>query len=309
MEAINYNVFLSWSGQQSKMVAEFLKELIEDVVYGSKVYFSDKDIKTGEDWRASIDEAIKSSIFGFVIMTKENQNSSWLNYEAGSLASEFDKRVSALLVNISGEELGDHPLKKYQFDFFNQEKLPNIIEDIAYKIEGSSHDKSRTLKLIESQKKVINDKIKTLLDYLPSEKITKENSLLDKIYSSLINQQNIINDIKYQQSLMNRRIELINTRDKNKSEYEYSIRISIERNENLDFEKSLEIIKKLLYEAKIDYSRLQLLPSTTECIYFNLKPLRQSKHELNVLRELISAGDYKINVDVVYIPTYKEIAG
>ena len=56
------------------------------VVQTSEVFVSDVDLKPGEEWFSAIRKALGSSAVGLVIVTPENKDEAWLNYEAGGMA-------------------------------------------------------------------------------------------------------------------------------------------------------------------------------------------------------------------------------
>jgi hypothetical protein len=102
------NVFLSWSGDASRAVAEALVEWLPDVMQAIKPFMSE-NIPKGEAGLEEIRNNIALAEFGVICVAGGNQDSTWLNYEAGGLASRFQeqrfRRVSPYLLDISPGKL------------------------------------------------------------------------------------------------------------------------------------------------------------------------------------------------------------
>lgn len=84
-------VFISWSGERSKSVAESLADWLPNVFQGLKVWMSDKDIGAGQRWSQELTQELESSNFGIVCLTPENLKSEWLLFEAGALSKAMKK--------------------------------------------------------------------------------------------------------------------------------------------------------------------------------------------------------------------------
>jgi hypothetical protein len=83
-------VFISWSGDKSRDVALALRDWLPGVINSIEPFVSAKDIYAGTRWQAEIASQLDSTNFGIVCVTKDNQLSSWLNFEAGALAKAVD---------------------------------------------------------------------------------------------------------------------------------------------------------------------------------------------------------------------------
>ena len=79
-------VFLSWSGESSKEMADALKPWLADVVPGLSVWMSDHDLEAGAAWGTELHEQLKRADFGILCVTRDNVNAPWMLYEAGALA-------------------------------------------------------------------------------------------------------------------------------------------------------------------------------------------------------------------------------
>ena len=79
-------VFLSWSGEKSRAVAEALREWLPKVLQEVEPLMSSEDISAGVRWQYLISEALEGSSVGILCVTRENQSAPWLNFEAGAIA-------------------------------------------------------------------------------------------------------------------------------------------------------------------------------------------------------------------------------
>jgi len=99
-------VFISWSGDLSKQVAELLREWIKDVLQGTETWISTEDIDKGSLWFGDISGQLSETSVGILCLTRENMTSPWILFEAGALAKGLSKsRVCPLLVNLKYADL------------------------------------------------------------------------------------------------------------------------------------------------------------------------------------------------------------
>lgn len=87
-------LFLCWSGQRSKQVAEALKEYFETIFRAQKwtepeprVAMSETLIDKGAPWSAQLLKDLKNARAGIVCLTPENRSSAWLHFEGGAIAT------------------------------------------------------------------------------------------------------------------------------------------------------------------------------------------------------------------------------
>jgi len=83
---VEMQVFISWSGQQSKNLARIIRRWILTVVPESRPWTSDVDLDPGKQWQPELSKQLKSSRLGIVCVTPDNVGAPWLLFEAGALA-------------------------------------------------------------------------------------------------------------------------------------------------------------------------------------------------------------------------------
>ncbi|WP_052572779.1 TIR domain-containing protein [Haloferula sp. BvORR071] len=79
-------VFLSWSGERSKQIAEFLDVWLPSVVQAVQPWISTRHIDGGAAWFGDISEQLTEVTVGIVCLTKENLDKPWILFESGALA-------------------------------------------------------------------------------------------------------------------------------------------------------------------------------------------------------------------------------
>jgi len=82
-------VFISWSGERSKYIAENLRNWIPKVIQAVYPWMSEGDIASGARWSAEIAKELEETKVGIICITPENQDGKWLMFEAGALSKTF----------------------------------------------------------------------------------------------------------------------------------------------------------------------------------------------------------------------------
>ena len=99
-------VFISWSGDSSKQVAEALRDWLPTVIQAVKPWVSAADIEKGETWFTSIQTSLtESKGMGIFCLTSDNLAAPWLAFEAGALASQDRGRVATFLFNVDADSM------------------------------------------------------------------------------------------------------------------------------------------------------------------------------------------------------------
>ena len=108
-------VFMSWSGEVSREVAENLATFIEHVVRGINTFISSHDVDAGERWETRVSEELEQTHHAILCITRKNQESTWLNYEAGALGKLLGRsKVIPYTLGFHPGEMGVGPLSRFQ---------------------------------------------------------------------------------------------------------------------------------------------------------------------------------------------------
>lgn len=123
-------VFISWSGDLSKKVAEVLSTWLEDVLQGTKAWLSEADIDKGKIWFGAITEQLSDTGVGILCLTLENRYSPWILFEAGALSKGLsESRVCPFLIDLQHGDLWP-PLSQFNGTLPNKEDVLKLVKTI-----------------------------------------------------------------------------------------------------------------------------------------------------------------------------------
>jgi TIR domain len=107
-------VFISWSGERSKILAQAFRDWLPLVLHFVEPWVSDSDIEAGDRWALDVAKELEASNFGVICLTSENVASPWILFESGALSKSLqDGRVVPLLLDIDFKDLTG-PLAQFQ---------------------------------------------------------------------------------------------------------------------------------------------------------------------------------------------------
>lgn len=125
-------VFICWSGERSRLVAETLHDWLKSVIQELKPFLSTQDIRTGKRWIPEIASQLAETKFGILCLTRDNLDSPWLNFEAGALSKTVDFRTFVCPYLIGGllpTEVPD-PLGQFQSNLADKEGTQKLLKTI-----------------------------------------------------------------------------------------------------------------------------------------------------------------------------------
>lgn len=114
-------LFISWSGEFSRKVAECLSVWIPTIIQTVEVFYSPDDIAKGENWGNRLSEELEQSNFGIVCLTPENVLAPWIHFEAGRC---LRLQIPGYLLSCSGST---HPMSKARLPGFKIPRLTAMI--------------------------------------------------------------------------------------------------------------------------------------------------------------------------------------
>ncbi len=122
-------VFISWSGDRSRAVADVLRRWFPSVLQAVRPYFSPDDVAKGSRWSSEIAKELEASRLGLLVITPENQEAPWLLFEAGALAKNLE-RSKVCPVLFGGMEPTDvkGPLVQFQAAQFSRDEMKRVIK-------------------------------------------------------------------------------------------------------------------------------------------------------------------------------------
>jgi len=143
-------VFISWSGDRSKKVAELLDDWIQCVIQAVNPWMSSKDIDRGALWFTEITDQLSNTSIGIVCLTKENKNKPWILFEAGALAKGLSSnRVCTFLIDLVATDL-ENPLAQFNHTFPEKESVWELARTINISLKENALKESVLLKVFET---------------------------------------------------------------------------------------------------------------------------------------------------------------
>ena len=129
-------VFLSWSGQRSRELAQFLNDWLPKVIQAVEPWMSE-DIEKGDRWQPVMDETLESTQFGIFCLTTENISEPWINFEAGAITKQArESRGWTVLVDLTPGEVPP-PLGKFQHTTLDRENVRKLLGAINGALKSS----------------------------------------------------------------------------------------------------------------------------------------------------------------------------
>ena len=123
-------VFLSWSGNRSKEVANLVSDWLCCVIQASRPWVSTRDLDRGSLWFGEINDQLKDTTVGIICLTQENKSRPWILFEAGALAKGLSTaRVCTLLVDLEPKDIED-PLAQFNHTLPNRESVLGLVRTL-----------------------------------------------------------------------------------------------------------------------------------------------------------------------------------
>lgn len=106
-------IFLSWSGERSRLMAVALRTWLRQVLQCSQPFMSEHDLEAGINWGRRIAEELRDTTFGVLCLTPENLERPWVLFEAGALSKTIERcHVCPFVLDIEPHQV---PLPLGQF--------------------------------------------------------------------------------------------------------------------------------------------------------------------------------------------------
>jgi len=181
-------IFISWSGERSRLTAELLNNWIQCVLQAVDPWLSSKDIDRGSLWFTEITSQLSNTHNGIVCLTKSNINQPWILFESGALAKGLSSnRVYTFLIDLNPEEVKD-PLAQFNHTKPNKDSVYQLIRTINNGLDKLSLSENILSNVFETYwpqfEKAFANILKNTTDEEIKEKRPKDD-LLSEILSSV----------------------------------------------------------------------------------------------------------------------------
>lgn len=149
-----HNLFICWSGERSKRVAEVLHGWLDGLYEGGEIKpFWSGEIDKGSLWHEALTNSLAEVKAGILCLTPENLDSKWLHFEAGMLAQKTRSRpddpgagpddgdrptLFPVFFGVGGNGLSG-PLSHWQLTRLHERSdVERLVQGILYSLGGGS---------------------------------------------------------------------------------------------------------------------------------------------------------------------------
>jgi hypothetical protein len=131
-------IFISWSGERSRQVADLLSNWIQCVLQAVDPWLSSKDIDRGSLWFSEITNQLSNTHNGIVCLTKSNLDKPWILFESGALAKGLNSsRVYTFLIDLTSNDVKD-PLAQFNHTLPTKDGVYQLVRTINNSLEPNA---------------------------------------------------------------------------------------------------------------------------------------------------------------------------
>jgi hypothetical protein len=181
-------IFISWSGERSKKVAELLDDWIQCVIQAVDPWMSSKDIDRGALWFTEITDQLASTSIGIVCLTKENRNKPWILFESGALAKGLtSNRVCTFLIDLAPTDL-ENPLAQFNHTFPVRDSVWELVRTINLSLKENALKESVLSKVFDTYWVQFENDFKEIIASTPETEVTtkrKDNDIMLDVLSTV----------------------------------------------------------------------------------------------------------------------------
>ncbi|APG27273.1 hypothetical protein A7E78_05105 [Syntrophotalea acetylenivorans] len=172
-------VFLSWSGQRARALAEVLRDWLPEVLQAVQPWLSPEDIPLGPHWASEIAHRLENADAGIICLTQENVHPRWLRFEAEALSSSLTAPLSIYALDLIPADIGG-PLSPFQCAIAKKESTYRLIDSLNT-LSGKYMMTEENLKRVfEIQWPVLEDLLRSVSELKTEEKDNKKHKSFEE---------------------------------------------------------------------------------------------------------------------------------
>ena len=269
IEDKSMKVFISWSGELSKLVAKELTEWLPSIIQSVEVFYSPEDIQKGENWDSRITKELEECKYGIVCLTKENVSAPWIHFEAGALSKSLDSHTSALMVDVVTSDI-QGPLSRFQATRCEKDDFYQLVCGI-----NDASDNKISEKVLKNSFEAIWDKLEIKISAV-IKKYSKNNKESNKEKNREANDilEELLQLSRKQDAILNNPVKLF---PESYFEYLYNQFVTNENSHSLDELSDFfnYLVRKMLVEIEKDNADIAI----NVCIVI-INFIRKNKRDL-----------------------------
>lgn len=193
-------VFLSWSGERSKLVAELLDEWLQCVLQALTPWMSSKDIDRGSLWFSEITDQLQNTMVGVICLTQDNKNKPWILFEAGALAKGLSSnRVCTFLIDLQPGDVAN-PLAQFNHTLPDKAGVWELVRTLNVTLKERALKETILEKVFDIYWPEFDHRFQEILKLAPDAhegEARPENEILQEILASTRSLERRIRQIEY----------------------------------------------------------------------------------------------------------------
>jgi hypothetical protein len=180
-----FNLFISWSGERSKLAASALRDWLPLILQSAKPWMSESDIDKGTRGLVEIAKALEGIRVGITCLTPENLRAPWILYEAGALSKTVDDKTRLCTYLLAGLQPQDvePPLGMFQATKGTREDTLKLLKTINVAISAEPLTDERVNILFE---RLWPDLEKSLLKLPPAKELPRPQRTTDEMVAEIL---------------------------------------------------------------------------------------------------------------------------
>jgi hypothetical protein len=161
-----HNIFISWSGRRSQLIADALRGWLPLVIQAAKPWMSDADVQKGSRGLHEIALALEGIKLGISCLTPENLRAPWILYEAGALSKALDDETRLCTYLLGGLGFQDikPPLGMFQATKAEKEDTRKLIHSINAALGGNQVPEANLNEIFDAMWPKLEEKLSTMPD-------------------------------------------------------------------------------------------------------------------------------------------------
>lgn len=178
-------VFISWSGEKSRMAAEALKDWLPSLIQAVDPWISSEDIAKGARWFSDLSKQLEHSMIGIICLTADNMQSPWVLFEAGAVAKTLSESyVCPWLIDFTESGLKG-PLIQFQATKAEKNDTRKLVHTINAALGDNRIEKERLDHLYDILWPQLEEKLNTIID-VSSDSTHEEPSSMSDMMSEML---------------------------------------------------------------------------------------------------------------------------
>jgi hypothetical protein len=187
-------IFISWSGENSRIIAEALSWFLQRVNNLIKPWISSESLEPGVRWTDDLGTKLNDTHFGIICLTPDNLDKPWIHFEAGAVSKIKNiSRIIPYLYEVKPTDIIG-PLSQFQAIKVDKTDTKKMIDTISFYCSNVGENPPTQEVIDDSFNKWWEDYWEKLSKINPSSTIEKPKRSIENVVEEILQlQRNSIN--------------------------------------------------------------------------------------------------------------------